>query len=161
MTHRFLLEPGKWSVNGYFHQKDRIPLTVRGFVTITWKQEYWFKMVTQLTLNNYSQSPRHQTADEAIATTSEIICKYKGHLDNEGKSYTYVLQHSILGNIEGEGWITSQSIIQYHWIVGSSHRRTGVDTFFSLSEDTYHFTSVILESHNLKSTMEATLKHLI
>ncbi|MDJ0742809.1 MAG: hypothetical protein QNJ32_05540 [Xenococcaceae cyanobacterium MO_167.B27] len=147
MTHSFLLQPGRWSINGYFRQKEEIPVTVRGFILITWKQEYWFKMVTQLILNNQSQS--------------EIICKYKGHLDNDRKSYTYVLQHSILGNIEGEGWISSQSIIQYHWIVGASHRRTGMDTFYYLSEDVYHLTSVILESHNLSSVMEATLKYLI
>ena len=104
-------------------------------------------MVTQLKLDNESQS--------------EIICQYKGHLDHDRKSYTYVLQHSILGNIEGEGWISSQSIIQYHWIVGATKKRTGIDTFYCISEDVYHFTSVILESHNLSSTMEATLTHLI
>ncbi len=147
MTHSFLLQPGKWTINGYLMHKNKIPVTVKGSITITWKQEYWFKMVTQLILSNQSQS--------------EIICKYKGHLDNDGKSYTYVLQHSILGNIEGEGWISSQSIIQYHWIVGSNRRRTGIDTFYCLSENTYHFTSLILESHNLSSTMEATLKHRI
>ena len=147
MTHSFLLKPGKWTINGYLRHKNRPPVNVKGLITIKWKQEYWFKMVTQLMLSDQSQS--------------EIICQYKGHLDNQGKSYTYVLQHSILGNIEGEGWISSQSIIQYHWIVGSSQRRTGIDTFFYLGENIYHFTSVILESHNLSSTMEATITHLI
>lgn len=147
MTHSFLLQPGRWSISGHFRQKQQIPMIVRGFITITWQQEYWFKMVSQFTLNNESQS--------------EIISQYKGHLDRDKKSYTYVLQHSILGNIEGEGWITSQSIIQYHWIVGGTKKRTGIDTFYLISEDTYHFTSVILESHSLNSAMEATLKYLI
>ena len=147
MTHSFLLQPGRWSVSGHFRQKQQTPMIVRGFITITWKQEYWFKMISQLTLNNEPQS--------------EIICIYKGHLDQDKKSYTYVLQHSILGNIEGEGWITSQSVIQYHWIVGASKKCTGIDTFYLISEDVYHLTSVILESHSLNSAMEATLKYLI
>ncbi len=147
MAHSFLLQPGRWSLSGYFSQKHETPISIRGFITVTWKQEHWFKVVTQVILNNES--------------SSEIICKYKGHLDRDRKSYTYVLQHSILGNIEGEGWISSQSIIQYHWIVGATKKRTGMDTFYCVSEDIYHFTSVILETHSLNSVMEATLKYLI
>lgn len=147
MNHSFLLQSAKWSVEGHYFQRDRGLTPLRGFITISWKQETWFKMETQLSVNQKS--------------SSEIVSQCKGHFDNQRKSYTYVLQHSILGNIEGEGWLSSDSIIQYYWIVGATQRRLGFDTFYCLSEDTYHLTNVYLESHNLTSTMEATLKHLI
>ena len=147
MTHSFLLESAKWIVEGQYHQKDQKSVAIRGFMTISWKREYWFKMVTQLSIGGSSPLG--------------IVAKCKGHLDNQRKSYTYVLQHNILGNIEGEGWLGSDSIVQHYWIVGATQRRLGFDTFYRVSEDTYHFTSIFLESHSLKSTMEATLKHII
>ena len=134
-------------MEGQYHTKDENRVALRGFITISWKREYWFKMVTQLSIGESSPL--------------EIVAKCKGHLDRSRKSYTYVLQHNILGNIEGEGWLGSDSIVQHYWIVGATQRSLGFDTFYRLSEDTYHFTSVFLESHNLTSTMEATLKHLI
>lgn len=147
MTHSFLLKPGKWRVEGHYLAKGQQVCPLTGFITISWRREYWFKMVTQLSISKSS--------------FSEILSQCKGHLDNQGKSYTYVLQHSILGNIEGEGWLGNDSIIQHYWVVGATQRRLGFDTFYCLSEDTYHFTSVYLESHNLTNTMEATLKHLV
>lgn len=146
MIHSFLLKSARWSIDGHYLQKDRHLTPISGYITISWKREYWFKIVTQMAMG---ESPE------------EIISQGKGHLDNQRKSYTYVLQHSILGNIEGEGLLNAKSIIQYYWVVGSTQRRLGFDTFYRLSEDTYYFTSVLLESHNLTSTMEATLKHLI
>ncbi|MDJ0898230.1 MAG: hypothetical protein QNJ55_05415 [Xenococcus sp. MO_188.B8] len=147
MTHSFLLQSGKWDLQGRYLQKNQSPLMVQGFMDITWKEDNWFKIVSELLFENQPQT--------------KIISKSRGHLDTEIKSYTYVLQHSLLGNIEGEGWIGSQSIVQYYWIVAGNQHRKGLDTFSRLSEDTYALTSVVLERHNLNSTMEATLKHLI
>ena len=147
MTHSFLLQSGKWSLQGHYQLKNHSPLLIQGLISITWQEDNWFKIVSELSLNDQLQS--------------RIISKLKGHLDKEMKSYTYVLQHSLLGNIEGEGWIGLKSIVQYYWIVAGNQNRTGFDTFSRLSEDTYALTSVVLERHNLNSTMEATLKHLI
>ena len=147
VTHSFLLQSGKWDVKGHFSAKNQSPSTVQGFMDITWKEDNWFKIVSELSFDKQTQP--------------QIKSKFRGHLDIERKSYTYVLQHSLLGNIEGEGWIGSQSIVQYYWIVAGNQHRTGFDTFSRLSEDNYALTSVVLERHNLNSTMEATLKHLI
>ena len=147
VTHSFLLQSGKWSVQGSYFTKDQSLEMFQGFMNITWKEDNWFKIVSELSFDN-QEKPK-------------IISKSRGHLDAEIKSYTYVLQHSILGNIEGEGWIGSQSIVQYYWIVAENQHRTGFDTFSHLSEDTYALTSVVLERHNLNSTMEAILKRLI
>lgn len=147
MTHRFLLESAQWTVEGKYLQKNETAISFQGVIVISWTREYWFKMMTKLSI---AESPAW-----------EIVSQCKGHLDNQRKSYTYVLQHNILGNIEGEGCLSFDSIIQYYWVVGAKQRRIGFDTFYRLSDNTYHLTSVFLESHNLTSTMEATLKHIV
>ena len=144
MTHTFLLQPGNWSVNGHWLHHNENPIPLSGHSMVTWKQEQWFSIVTRLTIGD--------------GTEWEIHCKYKGHLDREGKYYTYVLRHNIWGHIEGEGWIGPQTIIQYYWVLGASQRHNGFDTYFCLTEDIYHFSSGIITGHNLNSTMEATFK---
>jgi len=146
VTHRFLLQSGTWDIKGHFLAKNQSPSVFQGIMDITWKEGNWFKIASELSFDDQTQP--------------KILSKLRGHLDIERKSYTYVLQHSLLGNIEGEGWIGSQSIVQYYWIVAGNQHRTGFDTFSRLSEDTYALTSVVLERHNLNSTMEAILKHL-
>lgn len=147
MTHSFLLQSGKWDVKGQYREKNQSPSIFQGFIDISWKEDNWFRILSELSFEDQTQP--------------KIISKSRGRLDMEIKSYTYVLQHSLLGNIEGEGWIGDQSIVQYYWIVAGNQNRTGFDTFSRLSEDTYALTSVVLQRHNLNSTMEATLKHLI
>jgi hypothetical protein len=146
VAHRFLLEAGSWSLDGYWLEKKDRPSLVRGMTRITWKQENWFTMVSKLALGDNYQK--------------EIFLKYKGHLDNEGKYYTYVLQHSLWGRVEGEGWIGSQSIVQCYWVIGTTQRQTGFETFSCLDENNYHFSSGILVGHHLKNMMELTLKRL-
>lgn len=142
MAHTFLLEAGRWNVEGYWLKRNEQPLNLSGEITLLWKQENWFTMTTQL----------------VFADNTEVRAKHRGHIDSEEKYYTYVLKHSLLGNIEGEGWIGPQSIVQCYWIVGATQRRNGFDTFYRLSDNTYHFSSGILVGHHLSSTMEATLK---
>lgn len=144
MTHSFLLQPGNWRINGHWLLHNQQPIPVTGKTIIKWKQEQWFSIATNLTIGE--------------ETERKIFSKYRGHLDPEGKSYTYVLKHNVFGNIEGEGWIGPQAIIQYYWVLGTSQRHTGFDTYYRLNEDTYHFSSGVLTSLHLKNTMEATLK---
>lgn len=144
MTHSFLLQSGNWRINGHWLEQNEQPIPVTGKSIITWKQERWFTIVTELNIGQ--------------ETDRKILGKYKGHLDREGKSYTYVLKHNVLGNIEGEGWIGPQTIIQSYWVLGTSQRHTGFDTYYRLNEDTYHFSSGVLISFSLNSTIEATLQ---
>ena len=144
MTHSFLLQSGNWRINGYLSEHNEKPIPVTGKSTITWKQERWFTLVTELIVGQ--------------ETEPKITAKYRGHLDGQGKYYTYVLKHNVLGNIEGEGWIGPQTIIQSYWVLGTSQRHTGFDTYYRLNEDTYHFSSGVLINLNLHSTIEATLQ---
>lgn len=143
MTHRFLLEPGSWSCNGYWLEKNQTPSQLQGITAVTWKQDNWFTIISRLFVGS---------------SQSEIALKYKGRLDADGKSYTYVLQHSLWGRVEGEGWIGPHAIVQNYWLVGATERHTGFDTFLCLNEQTYHLSSGLLAGYQLKNTIEITLK---
>lgn len=146
MAHSFLVQSAKWDLSGHYKDRDSNAVLVEGTIAISWKRESWFKVETQLV------SPQWE---------SPIVARCKGHLDSLEKSYNYVLQHSILGNIEGEGHLGSDSIVQHYWVVGSTQRQLGFDTYYRLNETEYHLTSVFLENQNLKNMMEAKLKYLI
>lgn len=89
----------------------------------------------------------------------EIILQYRGHLNSDERQYTFVLQHSELGRVEGEGWIAPQSIVQRYWVLGDERqRRTGFDTLHRVDDNRYYQSSGIMSGHYLTSTMEATLE---
>ncbi|MEO1692879.1 MAG: hypothetical protein AAFR63_15345 [Cyanobacteria bacterium J06631_6] len=142
MAHTFLVDAGYWHVTGHWLKPDLAPISLEGGITIAWKRANWFKLTTSL------------TCDDETAT--EIIYQCRGNLNYEAKHYTYVSQHSLLGNIEGEGRLGSQSIIQYYWFMDGKKQK-GLDTYVYVDSNTYYFTSSILDGHSIKSTIEATL----
>ena len=144
MAHSFLIEPGYWQIDGYWLKPDLDPIALRGGMQTTWKRTNWFKITTSLSCQ-----------DEPA---TKIIYQCRGNLNYEEKYYTYVSQHSLLGNIEGEGRLGSQTIIQYYWFMGTAERQKGLDTYYRIDRDTYYLTSSILDGHSIKSTIEATLK---
>ena len=146
MAHSFLLESGFWNVKGQWLKPNSTAIPLTGNVQIKWKQANWFKMTTSLICQ-----------DE---TATEIIYQSKGNLNYEEKYYTYVAQHNILGNIEGEGKIGDRSIVQYCWFLGTTNNlnQKGIDTFYCINQNTYHLNSIIVEGHSLKSIIEATLE---
>lgn len=144
MGHSFLVEPGRWVLKGNWLERNEEPFSVKGKTIIAWSQDDWFTMVTKLVF--------------PTGNKEEISFQYRGHLDQGERHYTYVLQQSLLGRVEGEGWINPDSIIQRYWVLGDQQRRSGFETFYRLSEDKYVFSSGILAGHYLISTMEATLE---
>ena len=144
MAHSFLIESGFWSVRGHWLKPNSPPIAMSGNMQIAWKRENWFKLTTNLTCD-----------DEE---TTQIVYQCRGNLNYEEKYYTYVSQHSLLGNIEGEGRLGLQSIVQYYWFIGTASQRKGLDTFYFIDANTYHFTSNILEGHSIKHTIEAILQ---
>ncbi|HAC64714.1 MAG TPA: hypothetical protein DCF68_14560 [Cyanothece sp. UBA12306] len=144
MAHNFLIEAGRWTIEGNWLERNNSPLVVKGRTIIAWSQDNWFTMVTKLIFPNCDRP--------------EISFQYRGHLDEGERQYTYVLQQSLLGKVEGEGWIAPESIIQRYWVLGDRQRRSGFETFSRFDSNTYHLSSGILTGHYLTSTMEATLK---
>ncbi|NEQ14905.1 MAG: hypothetical protein F6K44_14095, partial [Moorea sp. SIO3E2] len=78
--------------------------------------------------------------------------------DTGEPKYTFVLQHSLLGRVEGEGWVAPESIVQRYWVLGDRQRRSGFETRYQRNENIYYLSSSIMAGHYLNSTMEATLE---
>ncbi len=143
MEHTFLMESGKWSLSGHWLERDQTVIPIEGKTIVAWSRENWFTMVTKLV---FPDSDR-----------SDISLQYRGRLDNE-RQYTFVLQHSELGRVEGEGWIAIKSIVQRYWVLGDKQRRTGFEVSQQLDHNTYHLSSSIMAGHYLTSTMEVTME---
>ncbi|MFW6264364.1 MAG: hypothetical protein ACOC3E_02460 [Cyanobacteriota bacterium] len=145
MAHTFLLEAGRWTLQGNWLERDGMPISVKGKMLIAWSQENWFTMVTKLIFPGNDQLP-------------EISFQYRGRLDSGERRYAFVLQQSQLGQVEGEGWIAPESIVQRYWVLNDRQRRSGFETFYRIDDNTYYLSSGILAGHYLTSTMEATLE---
>ena len=143
MEHTFLMESGKWSLSGHWLERDQAAIPIEGKTIVAWSRENWFTMVTKLV---FPDSDR-----------SDISLQYRGRLDNE-RQYTFVLQHSELGRVEGEGWIAMKSIVQRYWVLGDKQRRTGFEVSQQLENNTYYLSSSIMAGHYLTSTMEVTME---
>lgn len=144
MTHTFLMEAGRWTLQGNWLERDGMPIVVKGKTLVGWGRDDWFTMVTKLV---FPGSDRE-----------EISFQYRGRLDAGERQYTFVLQHSLLGRVEGEGWIAPDSIVQRYWVLGDRQRRSGFETLHRLDDGRYYLSSGIMAGHYLTSAMEATLE---
>ncbi|UZQ55935.1 hypothetical protein OOK60_07705 [Trichothermofontia sichuanensis B231] len=145
MSHTFLLEPGRWLLQGNWLDRDGMPITIKGKTLVAWTRDNWFTMVTLLKFPG--------------AARDDITFQYKGRLNLGERQYTFVLHHSELGRVEGEGWIAPASIVQRYWVLGDKQRRSGFETIHRVDDNTYFLASAVIEAgRNLISTMEATLE---
>jgi hypothetical protein len=138
------MEAGRWTLQGNWLERNGMPIPVKGMTLIAWSRENWFTMVTKLV---FPDSERE-----------DISFQYRGRLDTGERQYTFILKHSVLGHVEGEGWVTPESIVQRYWVLGDRHRRSGFETTHRLDNKTYYLSSGIMAGHYLTSTMEATLE---
>lgn len=144
MAHTFLIEAGRWTLQGNWLERDGMPIAVKGKTLVGWSRDNWFTMVTKLI---FPGSDRE-----------DISLQYRGRLDLGERQYTFVLQHSLLGRVEGEGWVTPESIVQRFWVLGDRQRRSGFETLRYIDDGKYYISSGIMAGHYLTSTMEATLE---
>lgn len=153
MAHTFLIEAGRWRLQGSWLERDGKPLQVKGKTIIVWNQDNWFTWVTKLIF------PEEKIPGiNSPSQLSEISLQYRGRLSNGQRQYTFVLQQSLLGRVEGEGWMGLESIVQRYWVLNDRQRRSGFETLYRLNDDIYHFSSSLLEGYRLISTMEAVLE---
>lgn len=143
MEHTFLLEPGRWKLQGNWLERGSLPVFVKGAILVAWSNDDWFTMVMKLTFPHTERE--------------EVALQYRGRLASGDLQYTFVLQHSQLNRVEGEGWVAPESIMQRYWALSDRQRRTGFETLYRLNSDRYHLSSGIMAGHHLTSAMEATL----
>lgn len=145
MAHTFLLESGQWTMEGSWLQRNGMLVIVKGKTIVTWNRTDWFQMVTKLAF---------PTKDR-----EDIILQYRGRLDTDERRYTFVLQHSEFGKIEGEGWIGPDCIIQRYWVLGDDRqRRTGFDSLHRLDKNRYYQSGGTAMGNQFNSAIEVTLE---
>jgi hypothetical protein len=144
VAHTFLMEAGRWILQGNWLERNEMPIVVKGRTLVAWSRDDWYTMVTKLVFPGTDRE--------------EISFQYRGRLDVGARQYTFVLQHSLLGKVEGEGWVAPDSIVQRYWVLGDRQRRSGFETLYRMHEDKYYLSSGIMAGHYLTSTMEATLE---
>jgi hypothetical protein len=148
VAHTFLVQPGKWTLEGNWIDRDSMPIAVKGRTLVGWsKDNFWFTMVTKLTFPNSDRE--------------ELTMAYKGRIDSDERRFTYVADDSGLGKIEGEGIIAPDSIIQRYWVMGDKRARTGFQTLYRRDNNTYSLASGLISGQNLESTMEAVLTRIM
>jgi hypothetical protein len=138
------MQAGRWTLQGNWLERNGMPITVKGKILVAWSRDDWFTMVTKLIFPG--------------ADREEIAFQYRGRMDSGERQYTFVLQHSLLGRVEGEGWLAPESIVQRYWVLGDRQRRSGFETLYHVDDNTYYLSSGIMAGHYLSSTMEATLE---
>ncbi|WP_330205210.1 hypothetical protein [Cyanobacterium sp. Dongsha4] len=151
MTHTFLLESGSWIIKGTWLDKNQQSNPFKGAIIINWEQSNWFSMQMKIVF------PQNVPQNGSFQNRPEIIFEYKGLIPSNRSRYAYVLKRSDLEKIEGEGWISNDSIIQRYWVLGNTRRLNGFETFFCLDENTYHLTSGMMTGNNLLYTFEGIL----
>ena len=140
MTHTFLLQPGRWNSCGTWQEGNKPPLTVTGKTVVAWSMDNWFTMITKL--NIQGQSDR------------DITWRYRGYLEPNAQQYTFILTHSPMGKIEGEGWIGGKSVVQRYWVLDDQYKRTGFETFHQVDYQNYHLAHSFIDMNRLTSFME-------
>jgi hypothetical protein len=149
-VHTFLLEAGRWTFEGSWLDKEGVPVAVKGKTLIAWGNEDWFTWVTKL---EFPQDTR-----------PSISYQYRGRLSLGERQYNFALQHSILGRVEGEGWITPQAIVQHYHVISDDdrpgQRQNGFETLYQLDTKNYVLSSGLFVGPSLVSTMDAQLRRL-
>jgi hypothetical protein len=143
VAHSFLLEPGKWTLHGTWLTRDALPMPVKGKILVAWKQDNCFMAATKLSFPEGAHE--------------DIVIQSRGRMTSQERQYSFVLQHSLLGQVEGEGWIAPESIVQRYWGLSDKQRRSGFETLRQISLERYHFSGGEMAGHYLTSTIEAEL----
>ncbi|MGI0493995.1 hypothetical protein ACN4EG_19605 [Alkalinema pantanalense CENA528] len=141
------MEPGVWLLQGSWTERNGVPITVKGKVLVSWSRDEWFNMVMRLIFVDSDREP--------------IDFQYRGRFDMGDRRYTFVLQHSDMGHVEGEGWLAPESIVQHYRAIGDKQRRSGFETMYRFGDTQYYMSSGILSGHYMTSSMEAVLERQV
>ncbi len=140
MTHTFLLQPGRWKSAGIWQEDNKPSLTVTGKTVVAWSMDNWFTMITKLSIQDQSHP--------------DITWQYRGYLEPGAQQYTFILTHSQMGKIEGEGWVGLDSVVQRYWVLDDQHKRTGFEAFHQIDHNNYRLAHSSICMNRLASLME-------
>lgn len=84
----------------------------------------------------------------------DITWQYRGYLEPEASRYTFILTHSQMGKIEGEGWVGTDSVVQRYWVLDDQQRRLGFEAFHQIDDNNYRLAHSSISMNRLASLME-------
>ncbi len=143
--HSFFIDVGDWALSGKWLEPGQAPEIVKGRILITWSQDDWFTMATKLI---FPESSPNKVA---------ITFQYRGKLAYGESHYTFVLQHSQWGRVEGVGWVGEQAIVKRFWVLGDPAKRGGFETYWQINPGQYAMTASYTSGNKNLSLLEATL----
>lgn len=143
MAHTFLSQPGKWLLEGTWLELKQPPIAVKGKTMINWSKDDWFDMATKLVF------PGSDRAD--------ITLIYRGRMGTDDRRFSFVLEHSEVKRVEGEGWIGQSTIVQRFWALNDKQMRTGFETLYQKDQNTYFLSHSLVSGSCLVSNLEAVL----
>jgi hypothetical protein len=147
--HTFLMAEGRWKLEGHWLlDREGSSVPIHGRLIVAWNAEDWFNIVGKICFTSLPDT-EHPFKETTLQSRGRF---------NAPEQYTFMLQHSYFGKIEGEGWILPNSIVQRFWVLGDRENRTGLEHLHRIDSDHYHWSSSIMSSHSLVSTMEANLE---
>jgi hypothetical protein len=139
VAHTLLLQPGRWKSSGIWQEGNNPPLSLTGKTVVAWSVDNWFTMITKLILDNHEQ---------------DITWQYRGYLEPNASRYTFILTHSQMGKIEGEGWVGQESIIQRYWVLDDQQKRIGFEAFHRIDDNNYRLSHSSVCANRLNGLME-------
>ncbi len=137
MTHTFLLQPGRWKSTGVWQEGSNPALAVTGKTVVAWSADNWFTMITKINVKD-----------------QDTTWQYRGYLEPETHRYTFILTHSQMGKIEGEGWVGAKSIVQKYWVLDDPQKRSGFEAFYQIDDHNYRLVHSSAGTNRLASLME-------
>ena len=123
--------------------RDTLPTPVKGKILVAWKQDNCFQAATKLSFPEEDQE--------------DVVIQLRGRMTDQARQYSFVMQHSLLGKVEGEGWIAPKTIVQRYWGLNDKQRRSGFETLRQIDCQRYTFSGGEMAGHYLTSTIEAEL----
>ena len=148
MTHTFLLEPGRWLLTGHMTEAGQEPLPFTGQGVVKWDSSSWFHALLRMVFAEHD------------SVRQPLLLEYRGRIPEGSHSYSYGLQHGELGRVEGEGWITPETLTHRYWVLGDRQKRMGYESFFHVDDNLYCFSSGVMANLKLLSSLEAKLKRV-
>jgi hypothetical protein len=73
VAHTFLLEPGRWAMQGNWLERNGMTISVKGMTLVAWNRDNWFTMATKLAI---AQKSLYNTKGDCMKESVSILFCY-------------------------------------------------------------------------------------
>jgi hypothetical protein len=123
---------------------DSPPIPIKGRTLIGWSQDgFWFTIASQLTFPDSDRVPYTLTS--------------KGRFHKRDGNFSFYIDHSEIGRMEGVGWVNHQTITQQFRVLGSDPEVTGFEVLYQQAGDRYLLCRTMTKGNSMERVIEGTL----